>query len=74
MSKPVTYKTHFLIGYKTGGSATEIERWDHVPTGPQVQAAIDRTVQNFNEFVLVQPVGDTYPGTYTPPHDDACYG
>lgn len=67
-----TYKTHFLLGIKTGGSATEVARWEHAPTGAQVKEKIDANISSYNEFVLSTPVGDTHPGTYSPPSTDYC--
>lgn len=65
----VTYKTHILLGIKTGGAASEIARWEHAPTGPQVKERVDANLSSYNEFVLVTPVGDTHIGTYSPPVD-----
>lgn len=69
----ITYKTHFLLGRRTGEKAVEIMLWEYAPTGPEVDAARNKVVSDYNEFVLVQPVGESYPGTYVvPPNYDMC--
>lgn len=69
----VTYKTHFLLALKTYGEAKQIARWEHCPTGAEVATVRDKVVSDYNEFVLVTPVGDTHAGTYVEPtHDDCC--
>jgi hypothetical protein len=70
----VTYKTHFLLGIKTGGAAYEVARWEFTPTGAQVKEKTDCNLSSYNEFVLVTPVGDTHSGTYVSPYagGDCC--
>lgn len=68
----VTYKTHILLGIKTGSAAYEVGRWEFTPTQAQVKEALDKNLASYNEFVLVTPVGDTHPGTYTEPSYDCC--
>lgn len=72
----ITYKTHFLLGVKTGGAAYEIGRWEHTPTSAEVKEKVDKNLSAYNEFVLVTPVGDTHQGTYVEPasYDGCCYG
>jgi hypothetical protein len=70
----VTYKTHFLLGVKTGGAAYEVGRWEYAPTGAQVKTQIDAHLSSYNEFVLVTPVGDTHIGTYSAPSNYDCCG
>lgn len=62
-----TYKTHILLGIKTGGKAYEVGRWEHSPNAIEVSGVIDKELTNYNEFVLVAPVGDTHVGTYVEP-------
>lgn len=66
MAKAINYKTYFLVGVTAGTDnvGSIIERWDVTPTGPQVQAALDKATKSFDTFALVSPVGEPYPGNF----------
>lgn len=74
MSAVCSYKTHLLVAFPQYGEKAEVVgRWEYVPTGPEIQAALKAASTSFKGFVLVAPVGDTYPGNFAAPEPDYGY-
>jgi hypothetical protein len=51
----IDYKTHILIGARTGGGMTVIAVWPYVPRQAEVQKKIEGTRDHYTTFVLCTP-------------------
>lgn len=72
MSKPITYRTYFLLGLTKFGADKIVARWEYPPSPKEVQDAITVAPKDYTAFVLVSPVGNEIPGNYidpVPSHD-----